>query len=322
MEIIKKNIKSYKKVLKLIKSYDSIVIYRHEFPDFDASGTQHGLATWIRDNFKNKNVYTVGSDFKEFTPKLFPENRELDVSEIGSFLAIVLDTANEARIDDKSYQKADVVVKFDHHPSKENYGNINIINTELASCSELVVNFITSLKKYPLSKEASKYFYIGIVGDSQRFMTSSTSYLTLEAANECIKSGLNINEDVYLPMYEKSINDFDIQKYLLNNYKISEHGVCYYVLSNEELNKIGIKMEQTKKFLSTFANIKEINIWCSISEDPEGGIYWVSIRSKRTKISDVARKYQGGGHDLASGCKLNSINELELLINDLDNLLK
>ena len=87
-------------------------------------------------------------------------------------------------------------------------------------------------------------------------------------------------------------------------------------------NKIGIKMEQTKKFLSTFANIKEINIWCSISEDPEGGIYWVSIRSKRTKISDVARKYQGGGHDLASGCKLNSINELELLINDLDNLLK
>ena len=54
MEIIKKNIKSYKKVLKLIKSYDSIVIYRHEFPDFDASGTQHGLATWIRDNFKNK----------------------------------------------------------------------------------------------------------------------------------------------------------------------------------------------------------------------------------------------------------------------------
>ena len=81
-------------------------------------------------------------------------------------------------------------------------------------------------------------------------------------------------------------------------------------------------MEQTKKFLSTFANIKEINIWCSISEDPEGGIYWVSIRSKRTKISDVAKKYQGGGHDLASGCKLNSINELELLINDLDNLLK
>ena len=321
METIKKNIKNYKKVLKLIKSYNTIVIYRHEFPDFDASGTQHGLATWIKDNFKNKNVYTVGSDFNEFTPKLFPENKEIDVTSIGPFLAIVLDTANEARIDNKSYLNADAIVKFDHHPSKENYGIINIINTELASCSELIINFISFLKKYPLSKEASKYFYIGIIGDSQRFMTSSTSHLTLEAANECIKTGLNINEDVYLPMYEKSINDFNIQKYLLSNYKISEHGVCYYVLSNNELDKIGIKMEQTKKFLSTFANIKEIGIWCSISEDPEGGIYWVSIRSKRTKISDIARKYQGGGHDLASGCKLNSIDELESFINDLDNLL-
>ena len=106
METIKKNIKDYKKVLKLIKKYDSIVIYRHEFPDFDASGTQHGLATWIKDNFKNKNVYTVGSDFKEFTPKLFPENKEIDVNSIGSFLAIVLDTANEARIDNKSYFEA------------------------------------------------------------------------------------------------------------------------------------------------------------------------------------------------------------------------
>ena len=93
-------------------------------------------------------------------------------------------------------------------------------------------------------------------------------------------------------------------------------------LKNEELEKLGLRMEQTKKFLSTFANIKGIEIWCSLSEDPEGGIYWVSIRSKRIKISDVARKYNGGGHDLASGAKINSIDELEGFIKDLDDLIK
>ena len=320
MRIIKKNIKDYKKVLKAIKEYDTIVIYRHEFPDFDASGSQHGLARWIKDNFKDKKVYTVGNDFKEFTPKLFPYNDE--VSELKNYLAIVLDTANEGRIDNKSYKDASYIIKFDHHPGNDNYGNINIVNTELASCSELIVNFVSYFKKYYLSKEASKYLYIGIVGDSQRFMTNSTSSYTLEAGIKCIETKLNINEDVYLPMYEKAKEDLEVQKYLLNNYHVSEHGVCYYVLKNEELEKLGLRMEQTKKFLSTFANIKGIEIWCSLSEDPEGGIYWISIRSKRIKISDVARKYNGGGHDLASGAKINSIDELEGFIKDLDDLIK
>ena len=58
--------KEYKKVLKAIKKYDTIVILRHEVPDFDASGSQFGLKTWIEDNFKNKKVYAFGLPHKFF----------------------------------------------------------------------------------------------------------------------------------------------------------------------------------------------------------------------------------------------------------------
>ena len=37
MDYIKENASLYKKVLKLIKKYNTIVVYRHEMPDFDAS---------------------------------------------------------------------------------------------------------------------------------------------------------------------------------------------------------------------------------------------------------------------------------------------
>ena len=58
--------KLYKQVLKQIKKYDNIVVLRHDVPDFDASGSQFGLVTWIKDNFPNKRVYAVGDDVPDY----------------------------------------------------------------------------------------------------------------------------------------------------------------------------------------------------------------------------------------------------------------
>ncbi len=322
MNVIKENIKKYKLVLEKIKKYNTIVIYRHELPDFDAAGTQHGLARWLKDNFPSKTIYTLGNDFEEYTPKLFPKNDNVDLNRLKDFLAIIVDTSIESRIDNKSYKQAKEIIKFDHHPGNDDYGMINIVNTELASCSELLINFISLFeKKYPLSKESSKYFYIGINGDSQRFMTSSTSKTTFEAAIVCLDKGINLSKEIYQPMYEKKIDDLIIQKYILEIFKVSKKGVAYYILKEQELKKFNIKMEQTKKYLSTFANIEGIEIWCSISEDPITHEFWISIRSKNIPISDVAKKYRGGGHALASGANLKSLDELNNFIEDLEELI-
>ena len=322
MKVIKKHCKDYLKVLKTIKKYDTIVVYRHELPDFDASGTQNGLATWLKDSFPNKKIIRLGKNFDEYTPKLFPSNDVINEEELNNYLAIVVDTSNEARIDDKSYKNASEIIKFDHHPGNDNYGNINIVDTSLSSCSELIVNFTSYFKrKYPLSNDASKFFLIGIIGDSQRFLTSSTSSLTLDAASLCIKQDVNLSKEIYQPMYERSIEDIEVQKYIYSIYKVSNKGVAYYILKTDELDRLNIKPEQTKKYLSTFSNIKEIEIWCAISEDPITHEYWVSIRSKNIPISDVAKKYRGGGHALASGANLKTEEEINSLIEDLDSLI-
>ena len=49
--------------------------------------------------------------------------------------------------------------------------------------------------------------------------------------------------------------------------------------------------------------------------------YRVSLRSNGIDIEKVAMKYQGGGHKCASGARLNSLDEVDNLISDLDNLL-
>lgn len=322
MKYIKGNKKQYKEILKLIKEYDTIVVYRHEIPDFDAAGTQNGLVTWLKDSFPHKKIYSQGKDFYDFTPNLYPHIDEVDVDTLGDFLSIVVDTGNVERIDNKSFRKGKKIVKFDHHPAVENYGDINVVNDELASCSELLVDFIMYCgKKYPLSILAAKYFYSGIVGDSGRFLFSSTSNHTFYAASKCIETGFDVSSDVYLKMYEKDIYELEIQKYLLNNYKISEKGVAYYFLNNEVLTKLNMRCDQAKKYLSMFSNIKGIGIWVSVAEDVEKSVYRVSIRSKKVTINEVASKYNGGGHAQASGAKLKSIDELDSLIDELDRLL-
>ena len=84
-QIIKENgqqyINEYKEILEKIKKYNKIAIFRHIKPDFDALGTQFGLATWIKDNFKDKDVKCLGDNHVTFTPSgLFPETDKLNES--------------------------------------------------------------------------------------------------------------------------------------------------------------------------------------------------------------------------------------------------
>ncbi len=320
-ELIKKNKKSYKQVLSMIKKYDKIVIFRHEMPDYDALGTQMGLATWLKENFKGKEIHVTGQNHVCFTPRLYPYMEEMEDAwfDNNEFLAIVVDTGNTARISDKRYQKAKNIIKIDHHPNKEPYGDIVIVNDELASCAELVANMLVYFNK-KLSKEAAHYFYSGIAGDSGRFLYNSTSAHTFAIAQILIETGFNLSKDVYQKMYQKNIDDLKVTAYVLNDFKVSKGGVAYYVLPSDIQEKLKITTERGKENVNLFANIEGINAWCSITEDPKEGLWRVSIRSKETPINGVAQMFEGGGHDQASGCKLHDIKDLPKLIAELDKL--
>ena len=71
-----------------------------------------------------------------------------------------------------------------------------------------------------------------------------------------------------------------------------------------------------------FSNIAGINAWCSITQDdsPKEPCWRISIRSKGKDISGVANKWGGGGHKQASGAKIDTIDQLDAFIKDLDDL--
>jgi phosphoesterase RecJ-like protein len=47
----------------------------------------------------------------------------------------------------------------------------------------------------------------------------------------------------------------------------------------------------------------------------------VSLRSRDYSVNEVAEKFEGGGHRLASGAQLSSLDQVSKLVKELDKLL-
>jgi phosphoesterase RecJ-like protein len=236
------------------------------------------------------------------------------------FLGIIVDTANQSRIADPRFKKAKFKIKIDHHPAVDNYGNVQVVDTTTAAAAELVCALLLNAKgKYVLSKEAATWFHMGIVGDSGSFRYSSVSPLTFSIASQLAGAGVEISKLVQ-NMFLKQIDDLKVTAYILNNFKISPKGVAYYVLDKNIQEELKITTERGKENVNLFANIEGIPAWCSITEDPKDQCWRVSIRSKLVPINGVAAMFEGGGHAQASGAKLNSLDDLDRFIGELDKL--
>ena len=156
VDFLKPNKKETSRILSAIKRYDRIAVFRHAMPDFDALGSQMGLATWLKDNFPNKEVRVLGDNHVTFTPRLYPEMDRLNEDWFKEpFLAIICDTANTSRVADPRFKKAKFKIKIDHHPEVEKYGKIQIVKTDACAAAEIITDILLSFKgDYVLSKEA------------------------------------------------------------------------------------------------------------------------------------------------------------------------
>lgn len=316
-----KHAKEYNKILSLIRSYNKIAIFRHIHPDFDALGSAWALKEFIHVNFMDKEVKVLGDNHDELTPRLFSKSDRVKNEWFNEpFLAIILDTPNERRIADPRYKKAEALIKIDHHPFMEKFADVELIDTNLTSVSELLANMLFYFN-LDVNKKCARNLYIGLVGDSGRFQFQSTSAHTFEIAEALFNTGIDISE-IYHNMYLRKQSDLNVIAYILTHYKVSKHGVAYYILTKKELSELKITTNQGKDFINLFHYVDGIKIWCAITEDMKEDCFRVSLRSEYVSINEVAGKYRGGGHKNASGAKLFSITEIDDFINDLDALIK
>ncbi len=320
-QLIKSMHDAFNKILKVIKDNDRFIIYRHSSPDFDALGAQMGLVTWIKDNFPNKEVYFVGDEDPNLIPLLFPHMQQLDENDyLKEHIAITVDVADSKRISINHLNLSKFVIKIDHHnlPPKElDFGNLKAVFPTRPAASEILALFALSRpKRYVLSKEAATYFYIGIIGDTSRFLYDDTDSATLRIAADLLECGVNKTE-IYHKMYQTDTRRLNILKFCLNSYRITDAGIAYYVIDKKDLESLNMTTNEGNLHINVFRDLKDVKAVASITFDADKKDYRVSIRSRELVVDKVAKEFNGGGHDFAAGCRISDLSQLNKLLEKL-----
>ncbi|MFY3791792.1 DHH family phosphoesterase [Ureibacillus sp. MALMAid1270] len=307
-----------RKIIEEIEKYDTIIIHRHVRPDPDAYGSQIGLKTLISSNYPEKKVYAVGEH--DSTLSFLAKPDTIDDEVFSGALVIVTDTANTERIDDSRYNKGDLLIKIDHHPNDDQYGDILWVDTSASSVSEMIYGLFEEGKEYKgwtLSNEAARLLFAGIVGDTGRFLFPSATEKTFEIAGHLIRYNFDRNE-LFDGMYEKEHKLLKLQGYLYQNYTFDENGAVYIKLTKEILEQFDATPSDTSLLVGSYGDIKGICAWVIFVE--EDSQIRVRLRSKGPVINELAKKYNGGGHPLASGATVYSWEEADQVIAELKEI--
>lgn len=310
-------------ILNKIKSYDTIMLFRHVRNDGDCVGASKGLKAIIQASFPGKSVYLIDGDTAKYLEFLGPEDDEVTEEIYRCALGIVVDTASADRISNKNYSLCKELVKIDHHIPVDSYAAVEWVEEHRSSCCEMIVKFYETFRdQLVLTPAAATYLYTGMVTDSGRFRYDGVNGDTMRHAGTLLDVGID-TETLYAQLYLDDYQNLKFKAHVYEKMQLTENGVAYIYIDRAMQEQFGLSLEQASACISALDSIRGCLSWLAFIETgDEKGTIRVRLRSRFAHINTIAEKYRGGGHANASGATLYNIDEMQDLLRDTDALIK
>lgn len=303
----------YNEIVSKIEEYDTIVIARHIGVDPDALCSQLALRDSIKLTYPNKKVIAIGTGSAKFT-----QLGRLDkLEKVNDALLIVADTPDKKRVDSVDFPQFKYAIKIDHHPFVEKYCDLELIEDTATSTCEIIMKLLLETK-LECNREIAELLYTGLVSDSNRFLFNSCTYETFEVVSKYMKKYEYDLSEIYKKLYLRPMNEVRLEGYIALNMNVTENNLGYVLITEEVINNFEVDSASAGNMVNNFNFIKEVLVWCTITEDIKNDQYRISIRSRGPEINKVAELHNGGGHKYASGVRVKTLDEVREVIKDLD----
>lgn len=300
---------------ELLEKYDSIVIFHHIRPDGDCLGSQFGLKELLQTNYPNKKIYAIG-DTKGNFAFLNLVHDEIPSDEIlAKSLGVIVDANFKERIECREVLDKNIfaeTLRIDHHPNEDDLDkNSKWVDSSYIAADEMIAQ-LAFVNNWKITKRAANLLYLGINTDSGRFLYDKTSARTFRLVAMLYDNGLE-SDFIHSNLSKTSLNEIQFNSWLVSTLKVN--GQVAYIKNSLEETLSFNKTPQSSIRVNSIGNIEGYPIWVQFTEEEDRKIR-VELRSNGPLVNVVARKWNGGGHDRASGCILESFDQIDALIAD------
>ena len=298
---------SFKDLIQCIEKASYILIAGHISPDGDAIGACTAMGLILKKMGKEYGVLLEEPDEKyNYMLKnihLLPHipNKKCD-------LFISLDCADIDRLGifKEGFTSAKTSYNIDHHISNTEYGQLNYVDANASSASEIVYD-IWKASKLPMTTDIAEAIYTGMVYDTAAFKHTNTTYKTLAIASELLKYDFDFSSIIQTLFYERSFASIQLQGMAINNMEsYFEHSLIVSSLSQEDFNLCNTTSNEAEGIVNVLKNIKDNKVVLFLYEKNPGEIK-VSMRSDDPyNVCEIANVFGGGGHKKAAGATIYS----------------
>lgn len=303
--IMKQDCQAIKEKLKKARR---ILILPHIDPDPDALGSSYALASALSKEGKQCHIGLQESLDKKYL-ELYPDISFFiwkEVSSNGNLnydLIFTVDLGHQERVGKylSLLSREIPVINLDHHVDNSGFGDINIVDAECSSTSELICEVLERLELL-IDKQIAVALYTGIVYDTGSFRYSLTSPRTHQRVAQLLEWKFDTNW-VYQLLFENWTKE---SLCLRNNVFNTMESFCDGKMVVSHLKQSLFELCQAEEsdmrsFVSFGMSLKGVEFSIHMNEKAEDLVSF-SLRSKRNfKVNELAHRYGGGGHAKASG---------------------
>jgi len=294
-----------KPISEIVERNDNFLLITHSGPDGDAVGSTLGLFNALIENGKK-----VDSFFHEILPEsyspLIPENLKQylkkDFPDFSKYdMILCLDFSNPERfgkIDFTLYNS----VNIDHHPDNTKFAKQNYVFPDAAATAVIIFDILKN-SNLKISPDTATLLLTGLIMDTGGFRFQNTSPGALRYGAELLEAGADYTNIINSMFFSKPADLAKMEAEIISYHlKTGCNGrFAWFFLSEELLDSFDIIEKDTEGLIDLIRSIKGFEIVAIMRQKGNG--FRISLRSKHAQYSvgQVARKLNGGGHELAAG---------------------
>jgi phosphoesterase RecJ-like protein len=287
-------------VCAAMRGESQAVVAIHESPDADAVGAAAGMLDLFRQLGVAAALHVDAGVDVPYAAELLPPERVLIGPPPAGATVYALDCGSLDRLAVTLGERAGRTIDIDHHHDNTRFGDINWVDGQASSTSELVCRLAARLG-LEFGRRAATALYAGISFDTGHFQHASTSAETFGWAARLVERGADPAR-VYRLLYERrSLAALRLWARAIERTRPAGGGrALLTMLTADDFAATGASDDDTEGIVDALRGVPGVEMAALVRPRDDGRVR-VSLRSDGFDVSAVAGMKGGGGHRQAAG---------------------